>query len=215
MKILEIFSGIGGANLGIRRAFPDAEITTIDFQKKYNPTICGDALGQPLAFYRQFAFIWGSPPCQHYSPASCSRGRDYPDRLDETIHLLDLVGVSYCIENVIGAKSKTRTHSLILRGWFFKNLRDMRRPRKFWTNFSIKPPTKKYEKIFPYYRLISGGGGWIKDPVKVKRMQISDVLERWDLPKGFQMKDYAQIVLPEYSEYILRYWNNLCRVWGI
>lgn len=202
IKILILFSGIGGATLGYRQAFPNAEIVTIDIEKKYSPTHVGDALGFPLEFYRQFDLLHGSPPCHHYSTSSCSRGRDYPDLLDQTIKLFEKVGKPYIVENVNGAKSKIRPHDIILRGQNFPDLRDIRRPRKFWIKGFTLPPVQKYPKIFPYFRLISGGGGWIREPAKVKRMSIKEVLRRWNLPDGFEMKDYAQIIPPQYTKWL-------------
>lgn len=202
MEILILFSGTGGGTIGIKRVFPTANYTTIDIEEKYNPTMVKDVLKLTPFYLSHFDLVIASPPCQAYSPSSLASGKKYPKLLDKTIKLCQDSGVSYIVENVCGAKSEIRKQDIILRGWFFENCRDLRRPRKFWCSFPVEKP-KRFEKIVPYFRLISGGGGWIKEPEKVKRMSIEEVLRRYpELPKGLTMKDYAQIILPEYIEYL-------------
>lgn len=202
MKITVLFSGIGGGTIGLKRVFPDAEYLTVDNDENVNPDICCDVFKLSEKILQDSDLIVASPPCHGYSPASLASGKNYPKLLDRTIELLDRIGKPYIIENVVGAKSTIKKYDIILRGWFFEATRDLRRPRKFWVNFPLKKPTK-LEKIFPYYRLISGGGGWIKEPEKVKRMSIEYLLSRYpELPKGLTMKYYAQIILPEYTEWL-------------
>lgn len=212
MNILILFSGIGGATKGIKDIYPDATYTSVDIDPLTHPDICKDVFELDPEWLKSFDFIWASPPCQGYSIAGKAQktllGKEYPKLLDQTIELLERVGKPYCIENVVGAKSSLKKHSVILYGYNFPNLRDMRRPRKFWASYSIpKPP--KFEKIFPSKRLISGGGGWIREGEKVERMSLDEAKKRF----GFEntdvtMQQIAQIVLPEYSKYCISFFKE-------
>jgi hypothetical protein len=208
LKILILFAGIGGGTIGVKRVFPSANVITVDKDEKTKPDICGDVFKLSIDFFKDADLIIASPPCQHYSPASKANHKEHPDLLDDTIKLCEKINKPYIIENVNAAKSKIKPHSVILRGMHFETTRDMRRPRKFWTNFPVKTP-EKFPKIFPYYRLIGGGGGWIKEPNKVKRMSIDECRKRYpDLPSGLSMHYYAQIILPEYMEYLCQQFKS-------
>jgi len=210
VKIIDLFCGIGGSAIGIKEAHPEAEIHGYDI-KYYS--------GQyPFIFHQtditnmelpKADFYWASPPCQTYSVSTEKQRRyenkTYPDLVSFTRNMLLETGKPFVIENVIGSpliKEKT----LILRGQNFPDLRDIRRPRKFEIyGFDVhKPP--RYEKIFPYYRLISGGGGWIRSGEPILRMSVEEANERFGV-NGKNMWDVAQIVLPQYSKYILSFFN--------
>jgi DNA (cytosine-5)-methyltransferase 1 len=196
---LILFSGIGGATKGIKEVYPNTEITTVDIDEDVNPMICRDALSFPIDFYQSFDFIWASPPCQAYSISSKASGKNYPDLLQKTYDLLIKVGKPFCIENVVSAKIK-QSHTIILNGWNFEDLRDMRRPRKFWTNYYVSKPSI-FEKIYPSKRLISGGGGWIRKEDKVIRMSLEEAKFRFGI--NGTMKQLSQIVLPQYAKYMM------------
>lgn len=208
MKILILFSGIGGATKGIKNIFPRAEITTVDIDPDVNPDLCKDALSFSLCFYKTFNFCWASPPCQKYS-ISTNRaklmGKTYPDLLDRTRKILRKAGIPFVIENVIGC-NMIKNRTVILRGYNFKELRDIRRPRKFecWGFKPDLPPV--YDKIFPSKRLISGGGGWIRSGENVVRMTLEEAKQRFGIEGT--MQELAQIVIPQYAEYIMKAFKN-------
>jgi len=121
MKILNLYAGIGGN----RKLWgDDHEITAVEFDPAIaeayrsrfpNDTmVVGDAKQYLLDHYREFDFIWASPPCQTHSRARRGRvdipyrngnsyGAVYPDfTLYEIITLLDnFYAGLWCVENVI------------------------------------------------------------------------------------------------------------------
>ncbi len=110
-RLLDLFSGAGGAAMGYHRA--GFEVVGVDIapQPHYPfEFIQGDALLylQAVPWLRdlsRFDAIHASPPCQAYSQASAqwdSRlGADrHPDLLPEVRMLLEATGLPWVIENV-------------------------------------------------------------------------------------------------------------------
>jgi DNA (cytosine-5)-methyltransferase 1 len=72
MKVLNLFSGIGGNRL----LWTDCEVTAVEsdpivaevYQQRFpaDTVIVGDALKYVELRYREFDFIWASPPCQSH-----------------------------------------------------------------------------------------------------------------------------------------------------
>lgn len=206
MKIIDLFCGIGGAAIGIKKAFPEAEIIGYDI-RDYSEQYPFNFIQKDITKFKeppQADLYWASPPCQSYSVSTEKQrryeGKSYPDLIKFTRDLLSKTNKPFIIENVIGSpliKEKT----VILRGHYFEGLRDMRRPRKFETHrFKAKKP-KKLVKIFPYYRLISGGGGWIREGEPIIRMSVEEANSRFNV-NGKNMWEVAQIVPYHYSKYI-------------
>ncbi len=98
MRVLNLYSGVGGN----RKLWTDCEVTAVeidhdilDVYKKLYPddkTILGDAHEYLLSNFRDFDFIWSSPPCPTHSKmmkATRHKKVQYPDlRLYEEILLL-------------------------------------------------------------------------------------------------------------------------------
>ena len=68
MKILELFSGTHS----IGKAFPDAEIISVDSDPHFKPTVCCDILTFDYKKYDGFDYIHASPPCTEYSQIQVS-----------------------------------------------------------------------------------------------------------------------------------------------
>lgn len=102
MKLLDLFSGQGGAAMGYYRAGFD-EITGIDIvpQPRYPfRFIKADALEYLAEHGQEYDAIHASPPCQKYSLGSTRWNREHPDLLNRVEFELDLLGKPAIIENV-------------------------------------------------------------------------------------------------------------------
>jgi hypothetical protein len=214
MKILDLFSGIGGSAIGIHKAFPDAEIVGIDINDYTNQYpfefIQCDITKIRIEFINQFDFIWASPPCHHYSfstrKAVNIEKKEYPDLIGFTRDLLLQTKKPFIIENVIGSPL---INPIILYGDMFGL--PIKRPRKFELHgFSIpKDKIPKRDRSLPNYRLISGGGGWIKgnEIGKVHRMAIEQAIELFEI-KPKTMKEASQIIPYHYSQFLCSFLDH-------
>lgn len=117
MKILNLYAGIGGN----RKLWGDEhEITAVEIKPEIagvyrslfpkDLVIVGDAHEYLLKHYKEFDFIWSSPPCPSHSKVRYGLGVHgnkvsaiYPDmKLYEEIILLSTHFLGkYCVENVI------------------------------------------------------------------------------------------------------------------
>jgi len=149
MKILNLYSGIGGNRKNWDSVRDDLEITAVEnvpeiaeVYKKFFPNdtvIVADAHDYLLHHFKEFDFIWTSPPCPSHSRlrkvVSMSAGSKavYPDmKLYEEILLLQgYFKGKYVVENV--------------RSWYKPLIEPQEVQRHyFWTNFNI--PEKKFER---------------------------------------------------------------------
>lgn len=154
MKILNLYSGIGGN----RKLWGDKhEVTAIEYDEEiakiykenfpHDKVIVTDAHEYLLKHFREYDFIWASPPCPTHSRVrktlATKKKKDgtiyeqnkpvYPDmRLYQEILLLDgYFDGYYCVENVIP--------------WYEPLIEAQKLGRHlFWCNFKL--PDKKFEK---------------------------------------------------------------------
>jgi len=112
-KVLNLYSCLGGN----RYLWTDCEVTAIEldpeaarlYQERFpnDIVIVADAHQYLLDHYKEFDFIWSSPPCPSHSRARFARKNTtsaiYPDlKLYEEILLLEnYFDGKYCVENVI------------------------------------------------------------------------------------------------------------------
>ena len=118
MKVLNLYAGIGG-NRKLWDEVEDIEVTAVEYDeniaKAYKDrypsdiVIIGDAKQYLLDHYKEFDFIWISPPCQSHSTILNSQyTKDshtpvYPDMtLYQIISFLQLYGknTKWIVENV-------------------------------------------------------------------------------------------------------------------
>lgn len=155
MKILNLYAGIGG-NRKLWNEGGEDEITAIEYDENIakiyqenfpnDKVIVTDAHQYLLDHFREYDFIWASPPCPTHSKVrktlAIKKKKDgtiyeqnkpvYPDmRLYQEILLLDgYFDGYYCIENVIP--------------WYEPLIEPQKLGRHcFWANFKI--PNKKFE----------------------------------------------------------------------
>jgi DNA (cytosine-5)-methyltransferase 1 len=195
MKILNLYSGIGGN----RKPWEGHEVTAVennqqiaDIYKDLFPedeVIVGDAHQYLLDHFKEFDFIWSSPPCQSHSSFRqniCVRFRGteavYPDmRLYQEILFLqaNFEGL-WVVENV-----KPYYKPLI------EPTNTLQR-HLFWSNFDI--PNKEFKQD------------------KIRTAQIKDLekLHGFDL-SAYRLPNKRQIlrncVSPELGKYILKITN--------
>ena len=139
MKILNLYAGIGGN----RKLWGDEhEITAVEFEDKIADKYCelfpndtvivADAHQYLLDHYKEFDFIWSSPPCPSHSRVRFSQmNREnfnpiFPDfkLYEEVVFLDNYFKGKYCVENVIP---------------FYEPLipAQKRGRHSYWTNFKL------------------------------------------------------------------------------
>ena len=91
MKVLDLFSGLGGFS----QAFKDRkhEVITVDIESKFNPTFIKDIFDiKDLKEFGEFDVILASPPCNNFSIASVYRhwkhGRPKDEQTLKSIELM-------------------------------------------------------------------------------------------------------------------------------
>ena len=113
MKVLNLYAGIGGN----RKLWQDVEVTAIELDEQiatiyqdYFPDdkmIVGDAHQYLLDHYKEFDFIWSSPPCPSHSRARKWGWSDkkpiYPDigLYQEVLFMEHRIKAFWIVENVI------------------------------------------------------------------------------------------------------------------
>ena len=116
MKVLNLYSGIGGN----RKLWDDVEVTAVEWDPKIaaiyqdffpdDTMIITDAHSYLLEHFKEYDFIWSSPPCPTHSRARFWKMKgelldlQYPDmRLyQEIIFLQYFCEGLFCVENVQG-----------------------------------------------------------------------------------------------------------------
>jgi DNA (cytosine-5)-methyltransferase 1 len=137
MRVLNLYAGIGGN----RRLWEDCEVTAVEldaniakiYQDQYpnDKVIVGDAHEYLLEHYKEYDFIWASPPCPTHSQLrllNLNKGTnklEYPDmRLYQEIIILDkFFEGKYCVENVIGYYTPLIPAQKSGRHYFWANFR--------------------------------------------------------------------------------------------
>ena len=154
-KILDLFCGAGGAGMGYSQAGFD--VTGVDIEAHPdNPhdVIVADALEvlTDSDSLQTFDAVHASPPCQGFTTMSNRyRGKggktDTHPRLIATVREhLEVAGVPYVIENVLGARKELRA-PVLLRGGMFDLGVD--RPRLFETSLPVGTPPKNRKIASP------------------------------------------------------------------
>ena len=159
MKILNLYAGIGGN----RKNWGDKhEITAVEYKQEIadiykdlypkDKVIVGDAHEYLLNHYKEFDFIWSSPPCPTHSDIRrCGVHAGQYDALypDMTLY-----------QEIILLKHFARKDGF----WVVENVKPYYKPliegkliqrHLFWSNFEIEDYTKKDTRVQP----ISGKNG--------------------------------------------------------
>ena len=199
MRVLNAYCGIGG-----NRALwgDEHEITAVEYNEHIaavykdrfpnDTVIVADAHEYLLKNYKEFDFIWASPPCPTHSRLCFSKKeKEYPDmKLYQEIILLNSWHKGkYCIENVIPYYEPLIKPSVELGRHYF------------WTNFNV--PFEKFTNID-----ISRSNP--EELLKERGLDISvfdvirDVKETREKGKRFDRRQILRnMVNPEVGKYIL------------
>lgn len=203
MKILNLYAGIGGN----RKLWGDEhEITAVEYKpgiaaiyKDLFPNdtvIVDDAHKYLLEHYKEFDFIWSSPPCPTHSRARFGLGVHggkvkavYPDMklYQEIILLKHHFEGKWCIENVQAYYTPLIAPTSIGRHWY-------------WSNFYIPNDIDVEPSGITETKRIR--------PTSIKRSKAGDFEERY----GYDLSKYGGVdkrlvminaVEPEIGKYIL------------
>ena len=197
MKILNLYAGIGGN----RKLWKGHQITAIEnnpeiakiYQDLFpqDEVIISDAHQYLLDHFKEFDFIWSSPPCPSHSSFrkdfSCNVGAKpvYPDmKLYEEILLLQgYFKDKYIVENVIGWYKPLIAPYVLQRHYF-------------WTNFLIADATFNPDTI-------NLTGGRNEDAnIQIKRLEARHDfnLDKYKINKRLVLRN---CVNPELGKHIL------------
>lgn len=207
LRALDLFCGAGGASMGLHRAGFDVVGVDIEPQPRYPFTFLqADALRPPFDL-RQFDFIWASPPCQAFSPASRghrNRGKIYPDLIEPTRALVKASGVAYAIENVPGAPLE---NTVQLCGLMF-GLKVFRH-RLFECSFFMMVPQCSHagKRIGTKYFSVAGGSGRWSNWNGKQYGILKGTIAQWREAMGIDWmlrREITQAIPPAYSEFIGR-----------
>ena len=103
-RILDLFSGAGGAGYGYHLAGFDVVGVDIEPQPRYPFEFHqADALEYLAEHWQGFDAIHASPPCQAYSITANAHTVEHPDMVEPTRDALDATGLPWVMENVEGA----------------------------------------------------------------------------------------------------------------
>lgn len=201
MKLLDLYSGAGGAGYGYKLA--GFEVTGVDInpQPRYKAGkfIQADALDYVAQYGWMYDAIHASPPCQASSWSARrwqnSGHREYINLIPHTRYWLKTLGLPYIIENVIGADL---VDPLILNDrMFYKTGKRTQRARKFESNLLLLAPTPMNKqgsvKTGEYVTVAGhGGNGSAKMTYWVDAMGID-----W-----MTKKELTQAIPPAYTHFL-------------
>lgn len=138
-RILDLYSGAGGAGVGYHQARFD--VVGVDFERQPHypfAFIQADALSLDMRFIRSFDAIHASPPCQkHTALRTMHNAKTHLDLIPPTLAMLEASGLPWIVENVVGAPLPG---SIVLCGTMFglgAGGYDLHRHRQFKANFPL------------------------------------------------------------------------------
>lgn len=205
MKILNLYAGIGGNrklwskehNITAVELNPDIAKIYQDFFPN-DRVIVGDAHQYLLKHFKEYDFIWSSPPCQSHSVCNhFLKGQGifrYPDMSlwQEIIYLKHFYTGKYCIENVKSYYEPLITPQELGRHYF-------------WANFKIQNIKINYVQIGTMNRKASKGS---QRKAIIREAQIPELIDLCGLNMlNVKLKNKRQVlrncVYPELGKHIL------------
>ena len=190
MKVLNLYAGIGGN----RKLWKDVEVTAVelnpDIAKIYqeffpqDKVIVGDAHQYLLEHFKEFDFIWSSPPCPTHSRFNLiqvPQGMNprYPDMAlyQQIIFLKHWFKGKYCVENVI------TYYDPLIKPQESNN-------HYFWVNFHFSPFANTKRCIR-------------RQEHETRKERVDIDLSKFNLEKRFEKQVLNNCVEPELGLHIL------------
>ena len=201
-KLLDLFSGAGGAGMGYHLAGFDVTGVDVRQMPRYPfAFVQADALEYVREHGHEFDAIHASPPCQAYvrSGMVAKDGR-HPDLLPATRVALQRTGHPWVIENVPGAPMRP---DLVLCGSMFGLA--VRRHRWFESSPPLEPWTLACDHSRPItgvYGHPHGRGGARRNG---KRPMLPSNAETWSRGMGIDWmrpSEITQAIPPAYTRFI-------------
>lgn len=200
-KILNLYAGIGGnrklwENVKVTAVEKDPEIAMI-YQDLYpdDEVVVGDAHQYLLEHFKEYDFIWSSPPCISHSRANIflhAQGKiRYPDmRLyEEVLFLRQWFQGKWVVENVISYYKPLIKPQTIDRHYF-------------WCNFIIPPFKNTREWNIANARATTRIP--LKDYLKRLRAYHGISLEKYGISKSKELKLLRNCVNPRLGLHIFK-----------
>lgn len=203
MKLLDLFSGAGGAARGYQNA--GFHVTGVDYkqQRRYagDTFVYDDAYEYAIRHGHLYDVIHASPPCQRYSPLAKRTGARYPDSIARTREILQCTGKPWVIENVPDAPL---IDPIMLCGTHFDlqapgTGRWLRRHRHFESSLPLEEPLPCLCDEVPIGGVYGdGGGGQQTSGFKFTSEQAREAMEiSW-----MTRRELSQAVPPAYTTFI-------------
>lgn len=152
-RLLDLFSGAGGAARGYQRA--GYHVTGVDHvdQPRFagDEFVQADALEYVAEYGHEYDAIHASPPCQAYTTIRVVAGGEYPETVAATRAALRATGKPYVIENVPGAPLES---PIMLCGSSFGL--NLRRHRLFESSVWLSPLPCDHSWQEPRFRSLNG-----------------------------------------------------------
>jgi len=204
MKILNLYAGIGGN----RKLWEDVDVVAIENNSKIaeiyqdffpnDEVIIADAHQYLLEHFKEFDFIWSSPPCPSHSMFrknfSCNVGAKpiFPDMklYEEILFLQYYFKGDWAVENVISYYKPLIEPQLLQRHYF-------------WSNKELRPREFGKNRKFPKDTINLTGGKNEHEKQQVKRLQekLGINIEKYSGNKRLMLRN---CVLPELGLYIFQ-----------
>ena len=197
-RLLDLFSGAGGAAMGYQRAGFDVVGVDIKPQPHYPFEFHQDdalaLLASPYSPVGDFDVIHASPPCQGYSRLRhlpWLAGKTYPLLIDAVRGALSLTGLPWVIENVEDAPMP---YSTVLCAQTF-GLALYRHRRFGSSHLLLAPPHERHRQVIAGGRMLAGRG---RVATWERTSRLPEVMEcGW-----MTQKEVAQAIPPAYTEWI-------------
>ena len=170
MKVLDLFSGLGGFS----QAFKDRghTVVTVDIEERFNPTICIDIMKinakELIEGYGEFDVVLASPPCNCFSCMSIPRYWNNGKPGPEAKKAIEII--KHTLNIIIDLHPKY---------WFMEN------PMGMLRTVIGNPPVQIYYAQYGEDRL-KPTDMWGRHPTGFKDMQIRDksLLDYTRCPRG-------------------------------